>query len=93
MPEMPFETKNNPFVKDLADYCTHQLILLPRSSLDQMDRLTNPMVDCAKTVKHIDISAWKVVSPIHDRNSACQVKSSGPASTRGGGVNKGRNNY
>jgi len=47
--------------------------MIPRSSLDQMDRLTNPMVDCAKTVKHIDISAWKVVSPIHDRNSACQI--------------------
>ena len=30
-----------------------------RSAMDQMDRLTNPLVDCQKTIKHLDFEAWK----------------------------------
>jgi len=33
--------------------------MIPRAALDQMDRLTNPMVDCERTIRQLDLSHWK----------------------------------
>ena len=38
--------------------------------MDQMDRLTNPMVDCAETIKHLDLEAWKEKGPV---DKTCEV--------------------
>jgi len=44
--------------------------MMPRSCFDQMDRLTNPMVRCSSTIKHLDLSQWKDADY---RVSTCQV--------------------
>ena len=38
--------------------------------MDQMDRLTNPMVDCAETIKHLDLEPWKEEGPV---DKTCEV--------------------
>ncbi len=35
-----------------------------------MDRLTNPMVDCAETIKHLDLEPWKEEGPV---DKTCEV--------------------
>ena len=44
--------------------------LITRSAMDQMDRLTNPMVDCAETIKHLDLEAWKEKGSV---DKTCEV--------------------
>jgi peroxidase len=43
---------------------------LPRSAMDQMDRLTNPMVDCSGTIKHLNLEPWREKGPVH---TTCEV--------------------
>ena len=38
--------------------------------MDQMDRLTNPMVDCEETIKHLNLDPWREQGPI---DKSCQV--------------------
>jgi len=49
-------------------------VMIPRSALDQMDRLTNPMVNCKKTVKHLNLQHWKEKESV-SRVSTCQIGS------------------
>jgi len=44
--------------------------MLPRSSMDQMDRLTNPMVNCAQTIKDLDLEHWRDSDV---RRTVCQI--------------------
>ena len=38
--------------------------------MDQMDRLTNPLVDCEATIKHINLEAWREDAPLSPRFAA-----------------------
>lgn len=38
--------------------------------MDQMDRLTNPLVDCEATIKHINLDAWREDPPVGPQSAA-----------------------
>jgi peroxidase len=52
---------------------------ISRSTMDQMDRLTNPLVDCEKTIKHIDLEAWRETPELISSVKASHIISKGEA--------------
>jgi len=59
---------------------------ISRSSMDQMDRLTNPLVDCDRTIKSLNLEAWRESPP-----PAQSVFSSGSTSSSSHIITKGDN--